>query len=611
MCGIIGEYSNKIMVGDFCRRRDLLNHRGPDSTGIFVSNDGKTALGHKRLSILDLSKNGDQPMETNDCVIVYNGEIYNFKKLKNDIKANYFSKTDTEVILRGYIKYGLGVFEKLDGMFALAIYDKKRNEIIIARDRFGIKPLYYCAQDGFFQFASETRALNVRKEINLQAVEKYLYQNYIYGEESIIKNVNKLPAGHYGVFDINKKSFAIHSYWKRKFNDAFHNNSNYPIIEEECHNILKESVKNTLVSDVPVGVFLSSGTDSSLITAISREFMPEIRAFTIAFEDKSYDESKEAKEIAKILKIKSHIHLISKNDALTTIPGVFEAFDQPSGNSSAISTYLLSKIAREKTKVCLSGDGADELFGGYPIYYLPRISGLYKIMPGKSIVESIINQLPTSFKKMSLDYKLKHFVRAAKYDYKKAHFYYRKMNNQGVLKKEFASGLPDDFNSYFENIRNQDILTQLLYVDQNTILKDDYLARVDQMSMANNLEVRVPFLNNKIADFSYQLHSNFKIRHLTTKFILKKILEKYLPKKYIYNKKKGFNLPIGIWLRQELKPLMTDILNKKNIEQIGIFDYSRIENLIKSHLGGKNDYNRELWGLISLVQYLNKNKMKI
>ena len=605
MCGIVGQFSDRLDdKEDFVDRQNSLQHRGPDSSGIFVSADKKLKLGHQRLAVLDLSDRAGQPMSKNSCQIVYNGEVYNFQELRKDLELKGYkfdSNSDTEVVLAVYLEYGLAAFEKLDGMFALAIYDSRSQQLILARDRMGIKPLYYHWDNKSFYFASEIQALPVGKNINLKSVQKFLQQNYVYGPETILENVFQLPAAHLAVYDINTNSLDTKKYWQADFDNK---NNNISTAVGDLKDVLSASVKQSMISDVPLGVFLSSGVDSSLIAALGKEYNQQVDTFTVGFEFDSFDESKDSAKIAEILGVNHHSINLNKQEVIDKIPEILDLFHEPFGDSSAIPMYFLARFAREKVKVCLSGDGADELFGGYPIYYLPRISNIYRYMPFKSLLERGVAKMPSSSDKMSLDYKLRRFVHAAKHDYKRAHFYYRAMHNQGVLTDNF--GASESFDTYFKNVADQNTLNQLLYVDQQTVLEGDYLVKVDRTSMAHSLEVRVPFLNNAVIDFANQLHPKLKIKGTTTKYVLKKLLEQYLPKDLIYTEKKGFAFPIADWLRQELKDFMLESLAREKVEKISFLNYSKVEELIKDHLKGSRDYNRELWGLISLVRYLSK-----
>ena len=606
MCGIVGQFADKLNDKEqFIGRRDKLHHRGPDSSGVFISEDKKLKLGHKRLSILDLSDKANQPMTRDGCQIVYNGEVYNFQTLKKDLELkgySFESSSDTEVILNAYLEYGADVFVKLDGMFALAIYDSRSQQLLLARDRMGVKPLYYHWDNNSFYFASEIQAIDAAKKVNLKSVQKFLQQNYIYGTDTILENVFKLPPANFAVYDINTNSLEVKEYWRAKFS-AKHKEIESAV--DGVQGTLSKSVKQSMISDVPLGVFLSSGVDSSLIAALAKEHSKQVDTFTVGFELDSFDESKSSAKIAEILGVNHHSINLDKQEVMDEIPKILDLFHEPFGDSSAIPMYFLSKFARQKVKVCLSGDGADELFGGYPIYYLPRINNIYRYLPFKSLIEKGVARLPSSSDKMSLDYKLRRFVHAAKYDSKQAHFYYRAMHNSGVLKKDF--GASDNFESFFKNVADENILNQLLYVDQQTVLEGDYLVKVDRASMAHSLEVRVPFLNNDVVDFANNLDSKLKIKGTTTKYILKKLLEKYLPKDLIYTEKKGFNFPIADWLRHELKDFMLDSLAKEKVEKISFLSYSKVDELIKEHLKGSRDHNREIWGLISLVNYFHKN----
>lgn len=604
MCGIIGEILETPEDTDFSRRQKSLFHRGPDVSSYIELGGGKVRFGHQRLSILDLSERGNQPMTIEGYTIIYNGEVYNFEEIRNDIGGHFHSTSDTEVILRGYIKYGSEIFVKLDGMFALAIYDSHKNEVVLARDRMGIKPLYYYQSDKQFSFASEIQALNAPFKVNLSAIQKFVAQNYVYGKEEVISGVTSLPRATFAIFSVISKNLTVTPYCDH-LNFTRLDSSSNPY--DTGLQVLKNSVRESLVSDVPLGVFLSSGVDSSLIAALAQEETGKLNTFTIGFDFSSFDESKAAKEIAHILGTNHHTIMLSKPEIIKEVPGIIDSFNMPFGDSSALPVYFLCKYARQYAKVCLSGDGADELFGGYPIYYLPKISGIYSKLPFLDFIERGISHLPASFAKLGFNEKVKRFSYAAKHDYQKAHFLYRAMRNDGVLKKEYQVE-PDYFKEFFAESSGKEILDQLMYVDQRTVLLNDYLVKVDRMSMAHGLEVRVPFLNNPVVAFSEKLDPRFKVRNFTTKHILKRILERYLPKHLVYRKKQGFSFPVAAWLCDELKDFMLDTLSLDNVEKTGFLEYAQVNQMIQDHLAKRHDYNRELWGLISLVRYLTKHE---
>ncbi|OHA58423.1 MAG: asparagine synthase (glutamine-hydrolyzing) [Candidatus Vogelbacteria bacterium RIFOXYD1_FULL_44_32] len=604
MCGIIGEHNPSGDDKEFTKRRDSMSHRGPDATGFVKLSDGRVRLGHRRLAIIDLSNRADQPLIIDGYALVYNGEVYNFRQLAQEIGGQFTTTSDTEVILRGYIKYGPEIFAKLDGMFALAIYDPRRQILVLARDRFGIKPLYYYHAGQEFSFASEPQAVARPLTLSRPALRSYLTQNYIYGDEEIVGGLRSLLAGSYAVFDLNQATLSSVVYDKVKFSQKF---SEPTQAADHLQAVLKQSVTDSLISDVPVGVFLSSGIDSSLIAALAQEITGQISSFTISFDFKSFDESRRSAEIANILGTDHHTVTLDKAVVLEAIPTILNQFHLPFGDSGALPFYFLCQYARQHVKVCLSGDGADELFGGYPIYYLPPLATLYQRLPWQRLIERVVAMPFASFAKMSFDYKLRRFVGAAKYNYPQAHFLYRAMHNEGVLKPAYQAD-QQYFDSIFAQVQGEDIRDQLMYVDQKTVLEYDYLVKADRMSMAHGLEVRVPFLNNQVVQFSRELDPNLKVRRLTTKYLLKRVLERYLPAKYIYRKKEGFAFPIASWLCLELRDFMLDTLSAKNIAQIEFLEYSKIRQMIDDHLAHRRDYNRELWGLISLVCFLRSNR---
>ncbi len=602
MCGIIGTAGEPIDSQHFSERVQSLRHRGPDGTGYFSSQDGSLRLAHHRLAVIDLSDRAKQPMTIEGCTLVYNGEIYNYLELKREIGGEFSSSSDTEVILRGYLHWGAAVFAKLDGMFALAIYDSRSGELILARDRMGIKPLYYIQKGNELQFASEIQGLETERQINPDAIRSYLFQNYVYAEEEILCGVRSFPAGCYGLFRLQQGNWLVQSYLA------------VPALPQALsgvegldmgRQVLRDSVRRSLLSDVPLGVFLSSGVDSSLIAALAQEVAGGVNTFTVSFDSASFDESARAGEIAQILGTNHHRIELDKREVLAQIPQILDHFHMPFGDSSALPFYFLSLYARERVKVALSGDGADELFGGYPLYYLPPIARLYRLLPGSSLVEWLVSKLPASFQKMSFDEKARRFTLAARHDYRAAHFWYRAMHNSLALRPEYQLD-PRPLLSLFASLSGLSVPEQLMRVDQHTVLERDYLVKADRMSMAHGLEVRLPFLNNRVVDFAASLPAELKVRRFTTKVLLKKILEDYLPKRLIYTKKQGFSFPVAEWLCGELKELMFATLSRKQVAQVPYLDYSGVQGMIQDHLERRRDYSRELWGLISLVRYLSR-----
>jgi asparagine synthase (glutamine-hydrolysing) len=624
MCGILGHLAfrpdARISEVQLKSLNQLLHHRGPDSQGIYLNDS--IALGMTRLSIIDLP-GGNQPIFSDDSryVIIFNGEIYNHNELRKDLlKKNYpiFSRSDTEVLLYSFIEYGPDCLQKLNGMFAFAIWDNLKKEVFIARDRLGIKPLYYAFDNKRFMFASELTPIHQSGlfplQLNYKAISDYLAYWYICEPETIFKNIFQLSPGTYSI--VKDGEMRNTTYWKIPdekeidigFNDAC----------ERILFILEDSIKLRMKVDVPIGTFLSGGIDSGLVTSIAaKNFNDRLKAFLIGFKEKSYSEIDMAHKTAQRHSVEIHSTIIERITP-DMVNEVFTAFDEPLGNASFVPTYFLSKRAREHVKVVLTGDGADELFGGYPTYQAPYYQKIYSWIPGpaKKLINAGINSLPVSHKRISLDFRLKQLMKGIPLSYQRAHYSWREVtsqSNQGKLfRKDIWEGLfPQDTfakaDLYFNKAKNLDLKNQLMFVDMNTYLLNDHLRKVDRMSMAHSLEARVPFLDHRMVELAMTLPSKYKVSLFETKKILKSVAEKYLPKEVIYGKKKGLTSPIAGWIHKELKDYINDNLKSGGI--IGeVFNDKIVQDLLDDHCSMKKDHSRIIWGLITLQVWGDKLK---
>ncbi len=618
MCGIAGYFGsgNQNILNQMI---DSIKYRGPNNTGTFCNH--KIGLAHARLSIIDTSAKGNQPMsdQTKKVWITFNGEIYNFSELKQELQQDgikFQSNSDTEVLIYLYKKYNVNFLQKINGMFALCIYDAKKEEIILARDRFGKKPLYWGIFKNTFIFGSELKALTAHpdfvKKIDINSLNKYLQFEYIPTPHTIIEKTFKLEPGTYLKFDgqnIEKKK-----YWDIKFD------KNQDITEKNALELLdqklKKAVSQRLVSDVPLGVFLSGGLDSSAICYYAQKFSSQkINTFSIGFEEKSFDESNYARQVATHLQTNHHEKIFSIKECLDIIPEIFSKLDEPMADSSILPSYLLSKFARENIIVSLSGDGGDELFCGYDTFKAEKYINLYKKLP--KIIQTSLKKsapkLPTSFANISLDFKIKKFLSGANTTRKNRHpiwlgsFSHEERKNlfqKNVWDQIKNSNEFEDINNYWKQTNNHWDKLILLYL--RTYLMDDILVKADRASMFNSLELRSPFLDFELANFVNSLPQKFKYRGKHTKYILKKLLEKKLPQEIIYRKKKGFGIPIAEWLCTELKPLTLEMLDKKRIEEQGLFNYSYIKQLLDDHFAHRKDNRKLIWTLIVFQLWYNE-----
>lgn len=624
MCGIAGYYG----VGDrkiLERMNQTLNHRGPDDEGFFA--DEKCGLGHRRLSIIDLSAGGHQPMSNEDqsIWIVFNGEIYNFKELRAELESKGYkfkSNSDTEVIIYLYEEMGERLFTKLNGMFAIALYDKNKQKIILARDRMGKKPLYWGIFNNTLIFGSELKALLkhplAKPELDLGSLNKYLIYEYVPTPDSIFKNIHKLEPGYY--LEHDGREIKKQKFWDINFKPR--TPSRELRIDEAINELdkrLDEAVKIRLVSDVPLGIFLSGGIDSSTIAYYAQKNSAQkIKTFSIGFKEKSFDESGYARQAAKFLGTEHYEKILSPNDSLELIPKIANLLDEPMADASIIPTYLLSKFTKEKVTVALGGDGSDELFCGYDTFVADRIAEIYEKIPlavRKNIIEKIVLNLPTSFNNISFDFKAKSFINGfyGKKEYRGQRWLgsFNENQREKLFLPEVYEELRNknefiEIDNYLINVKQESYFNQLIYLYLRMYLMDDILVKVDRASMFNSLEVRAPFLDYKVVDFSNSLPFDFKMNGFKTKYILKKLMADKLPKEIVYRKKKGFGLPVAAWLTEELKPLALELLSEAKIKQQGLFNYKFISKLLEDHFFRRADNRKLIWTLMMFQMWREK-----
>jgi asparagine synthase (glutamine-hydrolysing) len=603
MCGICGIASTNGSAGTdrVAAMSATLVHRGPDSFGEF--SDGDIALAARRLSIIDL-ETGDQPIANEDGTlhVVQNGEIYNYRELRRELEREghrFRTQGDTEVLLHLYEQHGDGFAERLRGMFAIAIWDGRRRRLVLARDRFGIKPLYYRATERELAFASELRALP-RGEIDLDALEAFLAFNSIPAPLTIFREIRKLPAGHLLVWEEGRVELT------RFARPA-------PIVEvredeeaelvEELRSRLRDSVRAHLVSDVPVGVLLSGGVDSALLAALAAEEISEpLRTFSIGFEERSFNELADARLVAQRYGTQ-HRELVLRPDAAMLLPALADAFDEPFADSSALPTYLVSQLAATDVKVALSGEGGDELFGGYYTYaadlLAARVGGLARL------AGPLVERLPTSTSRASFDYKAKRFVRAAHLPPLERHHGWKEIFSPD-LRAELTGGAStfdpvDILRARYRETAGADELARLQDVDLGIYLVDDLLVKTDRASMAHSLEARVPYLDTVVTNLALALPTRHKIRGLSKKVLLRKAAAPLLPREIIQGKKRGFSIPAAAWLRGELEPFARETLSRATLQRQGFFRPEVVDRLLDDHVAGREDRSRQLWGLLAFT----------
>jgi asparagine synthase (glutamine-hydrolysing) len=615
MCGLVG-FIGKGSERDLAQMIATLKHRGPDDTGLYVASG--VGLGHARLSIIDLSPLGHQPMWNADhtVVIVFNGEIYNYKELKKELGSYSFqSSSDTEVIIALYEKYGEKCFEKLSGMFAVALYDTRAKKLLLARDRMGKKPMYwYHEKDGVFVFASEPKALlahpNVPKEIDRSALNAYFALDYVPTPMSIYKGINKLEPGMFLAYEngqIHKEKF-----WNPDFRET---SMSLPDALSALDRHLVEATASRLVADVPVGIFLSGGLDSSTIAYYAAKARSEpIHTFSIGFEESSFDESQYAKEVAAFLHTKHHHKVLSAKDSLEITPKVFAMLDEPLADASIIPTYLLSRFTKEHVTVALGGDGGDELFAGYPTFQAERMMSIYHAFPEvlrRGLSALTLKCLPVSETNMSLEFKLRQFLGGAEEgDIVQRHMHWlgtwdederAKLFSREVWGEMQKEHVYDSAGRYGNECDAEDERNKLLYVYQRTYMMDQVMVKVDRASMYASLETRAPFLDYELVEFANRLPYQYKLHGQTTKYLLKKLMETKLPKHIVHRTKKGFGVPTGAWLRGPLKDWGAGHIAA--LENDSLLQRAYVEQLWNEHQSGQRDHHKKLWNILTFLEW--------
>jgi asparagine synthase (glutamine-hydrolysing) len=581
-----------------------LVHRGPDSDGIFV--DGPAALAARRLAIIDL-ETGDQPIANEDSTVhvVQNGELYNYRELRAELeRAGHRFRThgDTEVLVHLYEEEGLEFARRLRGMFAVALWDAPRRRLVLARDRYGIKPLYYRADPGGgLEFASELRALP-RGEIDLDALEAFLAFNSIPGPLTIFRETRKLPPGHLLVWEGGEPRLERFARPAPTALGELRDDDEAELIEE-LRARLRDSVRAHLVSDVPVGVLLSGGIDSSALTALAAEESSDaVRTFSIGFEERSFDELGDARLVAERYGTQ-HRELVLRPDAALLLPALAEAFDEPFADSSALPTNHVSQLAAQDVKVALSGEGGDELFGGYYTYVADQLA--LRAGGAARLARPLVELLPTSTARASFDYKAKRFVRGAQLPPLERHHAWKEIFSPDaraeLTGRRHGFDPVDLYRARFAETEGAELLARLQDVDLGIYLVDDLLVKTDRASMAHSLEARVPFLDPAVTNFAATLPAKHRVRGLRKKVLLRKAVAPLIPSQIVRGKKRGFSIPAAAWLRGELEPFARETLSPETLRRQGFFRPEAVTALLNRHVAGKEDLSRQLWGLLAFT----------
>jgi asparagine synthase (glutamine-hydrolysing) len=614
MCGIAGYYSlNQTLEPSLLKTMtNAIQHRGPDSDGFF--NDRTAGLGHRRLSIIDLREVANQPMFSHNdrYVMVFNGEVYNFKELSSQVRVKndsfyYKTNSDTEVVIEAFNKWGVDFINRLNGMFAIAIYDTVEGHLFLYRDRIGIKPLYYYWDGENFFFASEIKALTkvemIRNKltINQTAVNHFLNLGYIPSPISIYNEIHKFPAGHR--LHINKDIFTLEPYWKVEDKVEFDEFRNYPEAKKKLKYLIESSVQYRMISDVPFGTFLSGGIDSSLVTAIAQnQSDTAINTFSIGFKESKFNESVHAQTIANHLHTNHHEFVVTTKEAQEMVNDMIVSYDEPYADSSAIPSMLLSKMARKHVTMTLSGDGGDELFLGYGSYKWAKKldSGFYK--QNRKLLAYFLSKMKDRHIRVSklLDFQTGDDLK--RHIFSQEQYLFSQQEIGQILKnKDFDNSIiKDDFSDLDRQLSASE--AQAMF-DLKYYLPDDLLVKVDRATMKYSLETRVPLLDYRIIEFALNLPEKFKQKGDISKFILKETLYDYLPKSYFERPKAGFSIPMNDWLRTDLKYLIDDFLNEPLIMEAGFVNYDVVKDLIQRWtLKEPHLYNR-IWTLIVLHKW--------
>ena len=620
MCGINGyikfkRESEAQLKADMNKMNDLIFHRGPDEDGVFCeSNDSHSvAMAMRRLSIIDLSS-GKQPIFSDDknIVIVFNGEIYNYQKLKAKLVklgVTFSTTSDTEVILKLYEKFGVESFKELDGMFGFSIYDKNKNKLYIARDFFGEKPLYYHKSDNEFIWASELKSLvNVidkKPAINSKGLNLYFRLTYIPAPYTIYEDIHKLKPNHFIEYNFDNHSFKINKIEEETKSNVTKSDVSFDEAKRDVKDLMYESVTSRAVSDVPIGTFLSGGVDSSVVSLCLSQFASTpIDTFSIGFEKKSYDESDKSRVVAKLINSNHHEFIINEKDLAEDVNKILLNFDEPFSDSSSLPTYLVSNRTKDYVKVALTGDGGDEVFGGYNKYYIGKLNTKYTNIVPKglhSLVKNVTSPLlKTSSDKRGKRFKIKRLLNSI--DYKGDEYYWDilSLGNQKNALGDFLlpKYLNEDLFDVYKNdtgIEHPKSLTDFRLIDKVTSLEGDMLVKVDRTSMLNSLECRAPFLNKKIWNYTNTLPEDYLMKGWNKKYILKEAFRDQFPQDFLDKSKSGFGAPVGDWLKGSLKNELETYINEKELVDQNIFHADNIITLVQNHISGKEDNTFKVW----------------
>ncbi|MGH9470401.1 MAG: asparagine synthase (glutamine-hydrolyzing) [Terriglobia bacterium] len=622
MCGICGIFNTALEQlahrAAIDRMSARLAHRGPDSHGIFEAPGVVLAI--RRLSIIDL-ETGDQPLsnETGNVTLVFNGEIYNYRELREELLARghrFRTRSDGEVIAHLYEERGPEFVHALNGMFAIALWDGARKRLVLARDRTGEKPLYIWRKNHTLAFASEIKSLleypEVSREIDPEAIEDYLFYGYVPGPRSIFAGIRKVPAGCLLLAEAGE--VRIEGYWKitdyLRTPKARVSRTETDACVGELRRRLRDAAISRLVSDVPLGVFLSGGVDSSTLVALMSELAPgQVSTFSVAFAQRSFNEEPYASFVARRFNTRHHVLRADEPALREGLMQLAAQLDEPLADPAVIPTFLLSRFARQQIKVALSGEGSDELFGGYPTYLGTQLARYYLRLPRflrRNFFERVKSLLPVSSSAVPMGLFLRRFLSHAEKAPAERHQTWFGMFTPQEVDRVLGSGLHGaPSNRLLRSLRErtagaqfENALAETLCLDFTLYLADDLLVKIDRASMACSLELRTPFLDHRLIEFAASLPASLKVRRFELKYLLKKAVEPWLPKKIVYRQKRGFSVPISHWLRSGLRPLAEEMLSPARLKREGIFNPAIVGGLLREHQAGRADHRKTLWTLL-------------
>jgi asparagine synthase (glutamine-hydrolysing) len=620
MCGICGGLALRSgatvdpeAVRSMC---ETMVHRGPDSAGLVAL--GAATLAMRRLSIIDVA-GGQQPLsnESGDVVVVCNGEIYNYRVLRAELSQvghRFKTNSDCETIVHAYEEWGDTFLGRLNGMFGLALWDNRNKRLVLARDRVGIKPLYYTLTDDCLLFASEPKAFlsnpGFSSRLSLMALNLYLTYEYVPTPYSIFEGVRKLRPGHYLV--VESGSIDERKYWELDLSPSPRlSTESLENVASELWQTVRAAVDLELVSDVPLGVFLSGGLDSSAVASAMVELQHgDVRTFSIGFDDPSFDESQHARTVAQYLGTQHNELILEPRHLWDVIPSIADFLDEPLADASIVPTHLLSRFTHERVTVALGGDGGDELFAGYPTLQAHRLASIYRRIPRlirSRLIEPVVRSAPVSLNNMSLDFRAKRFILGSDRSLGVQHQLWlgafspdekSRLLRPDVIESLGSDGTFEVVEDHLAECQAEDELSRVLYLDMKMYLEGDILVKVDRASMGCSLEARVPLLNASVVEFATRLPIDLKLRRLTRKYIFRKAVAGHLPPEIINRPKKGFGMPVSKWLQTHLRALLLDLLSPERLRKQGLFQTSVVEQLIQDHLNGQRDNRKYLWSLL-------------